>query len=114
MELPPVALLNGPDMNLSGPGEPTLHGTETLDDLEQICAEIAIEPGLAIDFRQTGSEGDIIPGTHFCSWVIHPHPLSVVAWDGGCGNASTSAVLMGTLRAVELPAVEVRHSNSQS
>ncbi len=114
MEPPPVAVLNGPDMNLSGPGEPALHGPETLDDLEQIGAETAIEPGLAIDLRQTGSEGDIIPGTRFRSWVIHPHPRSVGAWDGGCGNASTSAVSMATLRAVELPVVEVQHSNSQS
>ncbi|MDA8051297.1 MAG: 3-dehydroquinate dehydratase [Rhodospirillales bacterium] len=107
MELPLIAVLNGPNLNMLGFGEPDLYGAATLDDLEQICAETALELGLAIDFRQTNSEGEII------SWVqeCRGRAAGIVINPGG--YAGTSVALMDALRAVELPVVEVELTNGQ-
>lgn len=60
---PLVAVLNGPNMNMLGLRQPHLYGSATLGDVEQLCAETAEGLGLAIDFRQTNGEGELI------SWV---------------------------------------------
>ena len=63
MPLPLVAVFNGPNLNMLGSREPTLYGAATLDDLEALCAETAHALDLAIDFRQTNHEGELIgPG----------------------------------------------------
>ena len=61
--LPLIAVLNGPNLNMLGLRQPHLYGSATLDDVEQLCAETAEALGLAIDFRQTNGEGELI------SWV---------------------------------------------
>jgi len=58
-----VVVLNGPNMNMLGLRQPELYGTATLDDVEALCAETADRIGLAIDFRQSNAEGELI------SWV---------------------------------------------
>jgi hypothetical protein len=47
----------------AGAGE---YGSATLDDLEALCAEAAEELGLAIDFRQTNGEGELITWVQEC------------------------------------------------
>ena len=61
--LPLIAVLNGPNMNMLGLGDPEVYGSDTLDAVEQLCAETAEALGVGIDFRQTNSEGELI------SWV---------------------------------------------
>src|SRR5260370_26206859 len=58
--LPLVAVLNGPNMNMLGLRQPALYGAATLDDVEALCAETAEQFGLAIDFRQTNGEGQLV------------------------------------------------------
>ena len=60
---PLIAVLNGPNINMLGLRHPRVLGAATLDDVEQLCAETAEDIGLAIDFRQTNGEGELI------SWV---------------------------------------------
>lgn len=61
-----VAVLNGPNINMLGTREPEKYGTATLDDVEALCAEAAEELGLAIDFRQTNSEGELVTWIQEC------------------------------------------------
>ena len=105
MALPLISVLNGPNMNMLGLREPERYGTATLDDVEQLCAETAEQLGLAIDFRQTNSEGEIISWVHECRGraagiVINP-----------AGYTNTSIALMDALLAVELPVIEVHVTN---
>ena len=56
----PVFILNGPNLNLLGMREPHLYGSETLDGLKTRCAARAQALGLAIDFRQSNAEGELV------------------------------------------------------
>ena len=103
--LPQVVVLNGPNLNLLGLRQPDVYGSATLDDVENLCAETAERAGLAIDFRQTNGEGELIGWVQDCRGraagiVINP-----------AGYSHTSVALMDALLAVELPVIEVHLSN---
>ncbi len=55
-----VFLLNGPNLNLLGTREPEIYGADTLADIEARCAARAAALRLALDFRQTNSEGRLV------------------------------------------------------
>ena len=105
MALPLIAVLNGPNMNMLGLREPELYGAATLDDVEQLCAETAEELGLAIDFRQTNSEGEIV------SWVQECRGRAAGIVINPAGYTTTSIALMDALLAVAVPVVEVHITN---
>jgi 3-dehydroquinate dehydratase-2 len=105
MALPLIAVLNGPNMNMLGLREPERYGSATLDDVEQLCAETAEELGLAIDFRQTNSEGEIV------SWVQECHGRAAGIVINPAGYTNTSIALMDALLAVGLPVIEVHVTN---
>ena len=103
--LPLVAVLNGPNMNMLGLRQPALYGSATLDDVEALCAETAEQLGLAIDFRQTNSEGELI------SWVQECRGRAAGIVINPAGYTTTSIALMDALLATELPVVEVHLTN---
>jgi 3-dehydroquinate dehydratase-2 len=105
MTLPLIAVLNGPNMNMLGLRQPGVYGHATLDDVEALCAETAEALGLAIDFRQTNGEGELISWVQGCrnrarGIIINP-----------AGYTTTSISLMDALLAVELPVIEVHVTN---
>ncbi len=103
--LPLVAVLNGPNLNMLGLRQPHLYGRATLDDVEQLCAEAAESLGLAIDFRQTNGEGELI------SWVqeCRERAAGIVINPGGYSH--TSIALMDGLLSTDLPVIEVHVTN---
>jgi 3-dehydroquinate dehydratase-2 len=103
--LPLVVVLNGPNMNMLGLRQPEIYGAATLDDVEALCAETAEPLGLAIDFRQTNAEGELI------SWVqeCRGRAAGIVINPAGC--TTTSISLMDALLAVDLPVIEVHVTN---
>jgi 3-dehydroquinate dehydratase-2 len=105
MALPLIAVFNGPNLNLLGSREPTLYGAATIDDLEALCAETAEALDLAIDFRQTNHEGELITWVQECRTKAR----GIVINPGGYSH--TSIALMDALLAVELPTVEVHLTN---
>lgn len=105
MSPPLVVVLNGPNLNLLGTREPEKYGHSTLDDLEALCAEVAEGLGLAIDFRQTNGEGELITWVQECRGrasgiIINP-----------AGYTTTSIGLLDALIAVGLPVIEVHITN---
>ena len=105
MPLPLIAVLNGPNLNMLGSREPTLYGAATIEDLEALCIETAQALDLAIDFRQTNHEGELITWVQECRYrargiVINP-----------AGYGHTSIALVDALLASELPIVEVHLTN---
>ena len=105
MTLPLIAVLNGPNLNMLGLREPGIYGAATLDDIEALCAETAEELNLAIDFRQTNAEAELI------SWVQDCHGRAAGIVINPAGYSHTSVALMDAISAVALPTVEVHLSN---
>lgn len=104
-DMPLVAVLNGPNMNMLGLRQPHLYGRATIDDVEALCAETAEQLGLAIDFRQTNGEGELI------SWVQECRGRAAGIVINPAGYTTTSIALMDALLACELPVVEVHVTN---
>jgi 3-dehydroquinate dehydratase II len=102
--LPLIAVLNGPNMNLLGVRQPRLYGRATLDDAEALCAETAEQLGLAIDFRQTNAEGELV------SWVqeCRGRAGGIIINPAGLAN---SIPLLDALLASDLPVIEVHVTN---
>lgn len=102
---PLIAVLNGPNINMLGLREPEKYGSATLDDLEALCAETAEALGLAIDFRQTNAEGELI------NWVQECRSRAAGIVINPAGYTHTSIALMDALLAVDLPVIEVHITN---
>ncbi len=105
MKRPLIAVLNGPNLNLLGTREPALYGAATLDDVEALCAEVAEALDLAIDFRQTNGEGELI------SWVQECRDRAAGVIINPAGYGHTSIALMDALLARDFPIVEVHLTN---
>jgi 3-dehydroquinate dehydratase-2 len=103
--LPTVFILNGPNLNLLGVREPATYGYDTLADVEQRCLARAQALDLAIDFRQTNHEGQLV------DWIQEARGSA----DGIILNAGalthTSVAVLDALNAAEVPVIEVHLSN---
>jgi 3-dehydroquinate dehydratase II len=62
--VPPVLVLNGPNLSRLGTREPEIYGTATLADVAAACARVAAELGLSVDVRQTDDEAELIGWVH--------------------------------------------------
>ncbi len=100
-----VTVLNGPNLNLLGKRQPEIYGHETLADVEAACRALAGELGLAVQFRQSNHEGELIDWIHAAredaaGIVINPAALT-----------HTSVALLDALNAFDGPVIEVHISN---
>ena len=102
---PLVAVLNGPNMNMLGLRQPHLYGSATLDDVEQLCAETADQLGLAIDFRQTNGEGELV------SWVQECRGRAQGIVINPAGYTTTSIAILDALLTLKMPVVECHITN---
>lgn len=105
MAPPLVAVLNGPNLNMLGVRQPAVYGSATLDDVEAVCAATAESIGIAIDFRQTNGEGELISWVQECRGRARGIVINPGAY------AHTSIGLLDALLAVELPTIEVHLTN---
>jgi len=100
-----VLVLNGPNLARLGSREPDVYGSATLDDLRQACAATAAELGLAVDFRQTDDESEIIAWVHEAADRQLPIVLNPAAF------THYSYALRDALAMRTAPLVEVHISN---
>lgn len=101
----PVYVLNGPNLNMLGKREPAIYGRDSLDDVRKRTEARAKALGLAIDFRQSNSEGELI------GWVQQARDSAAGLIVNAGGLTHTSIALLDALQAAELPVVEVHLSN---
>ena len=100
-----ILILNGPNLNMLGLREPEIYGRQTLDDIRALCESHAESHGLAVDFRQSNHEGELI------DWIqqaLKAH-AGIILNPGGYTH--TSVAIMDALRAVDVPAIELHLSN---
>ncbi|MES2712156.1 MAG: type II 3-dehydroquinate dehydratase [Pseudomonadota bacterium] len=105
MQPPLIVILNGPNLNLLGTRQPHLYGSATLDDVEALCVDTAEEFSLAVDFRQTNSEGELV------TWVQECRGRAAGIIINPAGYTTTSIALLDALLASELPVIEVHITN---
>jgi len=100
-----VLVLNGPNLNMLGTREPDVYGAETLDDIEGKCRVRAADLGLALDFRQSNTEGELV------DWVQQARGQFDVLIVNAGAYTHTSVALLDALKAVAIPTIEVHLSN---
>ena len=101
-----VYVLNGPNLNLLGTREPQTYGRATLADLEHLCGEAAKRHALALEFRQSNHEGELI------DWIQEAGAKKAagIVLNAG-GYTHSSIAIRDAVAAVDVPVIEVHISN---
>lgn len=100
-----IAVLNGPNLNLLGLREPSLYGTETLDDVERRLQEVARELGTSLEFIQRNGEGELVD----CIHALRGRADGAVVNAGAYSHSSLA--IRDALTGIALPFVEVHVTN---
>ena len=100
-----ILILNGPNLNLLGEREPEVYGHETLAEIEAACRAKAEDLGLAVDFRQSNSEAEIVEMIQKARRKAGGIIINAGAF------SHTSIAILDALQAVEVPVIEVHLSN---
>ena len=101
-----VYVLNGPNLNLLGTREPHIYGHSTLADVEKLCQAAAQRHGLAVVFRQSNHEGQII------DWIQEARAEKAAGLLlNPAGFTTTSIAILDALMTMEAPVIEVHISN---
>lgn len=98
-----LAVINGPNLNLTGQREPEIYGTTSLDDfLKQLTARFK---QVNFHFFQNNVEGELINFLHTCRDKVHGIILNAGAY------SHTSIAIGDAIAAINIPVVEVHISN---
>jgi len=101
-----VYVLNGPNLNLLGTREPHIYGRASLADVEKLCRSTAERHSLALVFRQSNHEGQII------DWINEARAEKAAGLImNPAGHTTTSVAILDALLAMEAPVIEVHISN---
>ncbi|MFI5714729.1 type II 3-dehydroquinate dehydratase [Nocardia sp. NPDC051750] len=101
----PILVLNGPNLNMLGTRQPEVYGSETLEDVIELCRRSAAARGREISHFQSNSEGEIIDRIHAAYGTVS----GIVINPGGLTH--TSVTLRDALVIPAVPIVEVHISN---
>ncbi|MHB1219021.1 MAG: type II 3-dehydroquinate dehydratase [Alphaproteobacteria bacterium] len=104
-KLPTVVVLNGPNLNMLGKREPNIYGRDTLADVEKTCRAHAKTLGLALDFRQSNHEGELV------GWIQEARGKAAGIVINAAALTHTSVALLDALQAAEVPTIEVHLTN---
>ena len=100
----PIFVINGPNLNLLGTREPEVYGTQSLDDIKDICVQVARKFDREILFVQSNIEGELVDfiqqaGRDGAGIVINP-----------AAYTHTSVALHDALKALDVPSIEIHLS----
>jgi 3-dehydroquinate dehydratase II len=101
-----IYVLNGPNLNLLGQRQPEIYGRATLADVEKLCQTTAQRLGIAIVFRQSNHEGEIV------DWINEAYREKAAGLIiNPAGFTTTSIAILDALLVMTTPVIEVHISN---
>jgi 3-dehydroquinate dehydratase-2 len=100
-----ILFLNGPNLNLLGQREPSVYGRTTLKDIEAAVQSKADLLKVAIEFRQTNLEGELV------GWVQDAKGKFDAVVVNAAAYTHTSVALRDAIKAGGVPTVEIHLSN---
>lgn len=103
-----ILILNGPNLNMLGQREPEIYGTQTLAELEALCLKEARALELAIDFRQSNHEGELV------TWIQEAAQGYAGLVINAAAYSHTSVALHDALKILTIPVIEVHLSDPKS
>lgn len=100
-----VFILNGPNLNLLGTREVEIYGSTSLADIGVLAKASAEALGLAVDFRQSNHEGELV------DWIQEARGKADAIIINAAAYSHTSIAILDALQTFEGPIVEVHLSN---
>ena len=100
-----ILVLNGPNLNLLGTRQPDIYGRLTLAQIEKKVRALAKELGVAVDFRQSNSEGELV------SWIQQAAGKFAAIVINPAAYTHTSLAMRDAISAVGIPTIEIHLSN---
>jgi 3-dehydroquinate dehydratase-2 len=100
-----VHVLNGPNLNLLGRREPQVYGSVTLAQVEAQLRDHADRAGVAMTFRQSNHEGDLV------DWIQEAGASDAGIVINAGAYTHTSLALRDAIAGSGVAAVEVHLSN---
>jgi 3-dehydroquinate dehydratase-2 len=98
-----IAIINGPNLNLTGQREPEIYGTETFEDLiDDLCNA---HPDVTLHYFSSNVEGELINALH-----EHGFDSDGIILNSG-GYTHTSVAIADAIKAIKCPVIEVHMSN---
>ncbi len=99
-----ITVVNGPNLNLLGTREPSIYGSESLDDIHtKLCT--AAEPEHTVHSVQSNGEGAIIDHLHQAQQAADGVLLNAGAY------THTSYAIRDAIAAINRPTIEIHLSN---
>ena len=99
-----ILIINGPNLDMLGTRQPEVYGYDTLADVEALCRHVAEDEGVAIDFRQSDSEAEIM------KWIKQGRGTTAGLLINPAGFTSTSIAILDSLLIYDRPIIEVHIS----
>lgn len=100
-----VLFLNGPNANLYGLDPKGTYGRERFEDIAARCHRAAERDGMALDFRQTQDEGELI------TWIQQARREKEGIIINAAGLSYRSVAVLDALLTFPGPVIEVHMSN---
>jgi 3-dehydroquinate dehydratase-2 len=101
----PIYVLNGPNLNLLGTREPEVYGRTTLAEIGRMVTAQAKTHGLAVVFRQSNHEGELV------DWLQEARTKACGVVLNAGAYTHTSVALLDAAKSLDKPLIEVHLSN---
>lgn len=106
MAQPIILYLNGPNLNLLGTRQPEIYGYKTLADIEREVRDAALGADVAIEFRQSNLEGELV------GFIQEARQRCAAIVINAAAYTHTSVAVTEALLTFEGPIIELHLSNN--
>jgi len=100
-----VHVLNGPNLNLLGAREPEIYGHATLADIRATLEERCAAKGVALTFKQTNSEGELV------TWLQEAGACGAFVILNAGALTHSSIAIYDAIKGAQAKVIEVHLSN---